>query len=151
MGLDVWLFGRTLRLLPYFIWANSEGSGKTVRMHRLTWAFTGCLCDKYHNLMSWLIFSLKQDIKVRVKTKIFSLLDFQFLYEISVSFEVFYKFISGFQNCLIFLIHYCKFAPTHFSIIISWGKHGMYALNKNIILKMSALLYSPVSMTGWLS
>ena len=36
--------------------ANSEGSGETVRMRRLAWAFAGRLCDKYHNLMSWLIF-----------------------------------------------------------------------------------------------
>ena len=35
--------------------ANSEGSGETVRMRRLTWTFTGCLHDKYRNLMSWLI------------------------------------------------------------------------------------------------
>ena len=35
--------------------ANSEGSGETVRMRRLAWAFAGRLCDKYHNLMSWLI------------------------------------------------------------------------------------------------
>ena len=35
--------------------ANSEeGSGETVRMRRLTGAFAGRLCDKYHNLMSWL-------------------------------------------------------------------------------------------------
>ena len=33
------IFGRTLHLLPYF---------------RLAWAFAGPLCDKYHNLMSWL-------------------------------------------------------------------------------------------------
>ena len=33
---------------------NSEGSGETVRMRRLTWAFAGRICDKYHNLMSWL-------------------------------------------------------------------------------------------------
>ena len=35
--------------------ANSEGSGETARMRRLAWAFAGRLCDKYHNLMSWLI------------------------------------------------------------------------------------------------
>ena len=29
------IFGRTLRLLPYFMCANSEGSGETVQMHRL--------------------------------------------------------------------------------------------------------------------
>ena len=55
VGLDVWLFGRTLLLLPFFIRANGEGSGETVRMHRLPWAFAGRLCDKYHNLMNWII------------------------------------------------------------------------------------------------
>ena len=54
VGLDV-SFGRTLRLLPYFMYANSEGSGETVRMLKLALAFAGRLCDKYHNLMSWLI------------------------------------------------------------------------------------------------
>ena len=49
-------FGRTLRLLPYFMYANSEGSGETARMRRLTWAFAGRLCDKYQNFMSWLLF-----------------------------------------------------------------------------------------------
>ena len=44
-------FGRTLRLLPYFMCANSEGFGETAN---LAWAFAGRLCDKYHNLMSWL-------------------------------------------------------------------------------------------------
>ena len=48
------IFGRTLYPLPYFMCANSEGSDETARMRRLAWAFAGCLCDKYHNLMSWL-------------------------------------------------------------------------------------------------
>ena len=48
-------FWSTLRLLPYFMCANSEGSGDTAQMRRLAWVFAGCLCDKYHNLMSWLI------------------------------------------------------------------------------------------------
>ena len=48
------IFGRTLRQLPYFMCANSEGSGKTARMRRLAWAFAGRLYDKYHNVMSWL-------------------------------------------------------------------------------------------------
>ena len=52
------IFGRTLRLPPYFMCANSEGSGETARMPRLAWAFTGRLCDKYHNLMSWCIYAL---------------------------------------------------------------------------------------------
>ena len=47
--------GRTLRLFPYFMCANSEGSGETARLRRLAWAFAGRLCDKYHNLMTWLI------------------------------------------------------------------------------------------------
>ena len=34
-GLYGWCFGRTLRLLPYFMCANSKGSGETVRLHRL--------------------------------------------------------------------------------------------------------------------
>ena len=53
-GLDVLTFGRTLRLPSYFMFANIEGSGETARMRRLTWAFAGHICDKYHNLMSWL-------------------------------------------------------------------------------------------------
>ena len=52
------IFGRTLCLLPYFMCANSEGSGETARMRRLAWAFAGRLCDKYHNLMSWLVLFL---------------------------------------------------------------------------------------------
>ena len=40
--------------------ANSEGSGETGWLRRLDWAFDGRLCDKYHNLMSWLILSRQQ-------------------------------------------------------------------------------------------
>ena len=49
-------FGQTLRLLPFFMCVNSEGSGETVWMRSLAWALTIRLCDKYHNLMSWLKF-----------------------------------------------------------------------------------------------
>ena len=42
--------------IPYFMCANSKGSGETAQMRRLAWAFAGRLCDKYHNLLSWLIF-----------------------------------------------------------------------------------------------
>ena len=52
------IFGWTLRLLPYFMSANSEGSGETARMRRLAWAFAGRPCDKYHSLMSWLKFTI---------------------------------------------------------------------------------------------
>ena len=48
------IFGWTILLLPYFMCLNGNGSGKTTQMHRLVWAFAGRLCDKYHNLMSWL-------------------------------------------------------------------------------------------------
>ena len=41
------IFDRTLPLLPYFMCANSKGSGETARMPM-------SLCDKYHNLMSCL-------------------------------------------------------------------------------------------------
>ena len=52
------IFGQTLCLLPYFMYANNEGSGETVWMRRLTRAFAGRLCDNYHNLMSWLNYFL---------------------------------------------------------------------------------------------
>ena len=42
------------------MWANSEGSGETAPMRRLAWAFAGRLCDKYHNLMSWLYYDLSE-------------------------------------------------------------------------------------------
>ena len=53
------MFGLTLRLLPYFMYATSEGSGETVWMRRLAWAFTGRICDKYHNLIGWVHSCLK--------------------------------------------------------------------------------------------
>ena len=46
------IFGRTHRLLPYFMCAISEGSGETARLRRLALAFAGRLCDKYHNIMA---------------------------------------------------------------------------------------------------
>ena len=44
------IFGQSLRLLPYFMCANSKGSGETAQMRRPAWAFAGHLCDKYHGL-----------------------------------------------------------------------------------------------------
>ena len=52
------ILGWTLCLCPYYMCANSKGSGETARMHRLAWAFAGRLSDNYHNLMSWLILFL---------------------------------------------------------------------------------------------
>ena len=49
------IFGQTHSLFPYFTCANSEGSGEIAWMCRLARAFAGRLCDKYHDLMSWLI------------------------------------------------------------------------------------------------
>ena len=46
VGLDVWFFCRTHHLLPYVVCEQR-------RLWR-DWAFTDYLCDKYHNLMSWL-------------------------------------------------------------------------------------------------
>ena len=59
---DVWpssgarclIFDLTHRLFLYFMCANSEGFGETAQIRRLTRAFTGRLCCKYHNLTSWL-------------------------------------------------------------------------------------------------
>ena len=52
MRLDIWfLFGRTLCLLPYFMCANSEGSGETALMRRLVWAFAvACVIS---TIISW--------------------------------------------------------------------------------------------------
>ena len=38
------------------MYTNSDGSGETARMRKLAWAFAGRLCDKYQNLVSWLIY-----------------------------------------------------------------------------------------------
>ena len=61
------IFGRTLRLLSYFMCANSEGSDETERIRRLASAFAGRLCDKYHNLMSWLKCCVKFLLRFRQK------------------------------------------------------------------------------------
>ena len=42
--------------LPYFVCASSEGSGESVAMHRLVWAFTAPWCDNYHNFMCWVLY-----------------------------------------------------------------------------------------------
>ena len=44
-GAGCLIFGRTLPLLPYFMCANSEGSDEDARMRRLSWTFTGRLCE----------------------------------------------------------------------------------------------------------
>ena len=55
VGLDIWF------LVGPFVYFHTS-CVRTVkalarlRTRRLAWAFAGCQCDKYHNLMSWLIF-----------------------------------------------------------------------------------------------
>ena len=61
------LHNRTLCLLPYFMCANSEGSGETAQIRRLACAFAGRLYDKYHYLMSWLISTSDKYAKSRKK------------------------------------------------------------------------------------
>ena len=40
VAIDAWfLVGPFVYFLPYFMCANSEGSGETARMRRLAWAF----------------------------------------------------------------------------------------------------------------
>ena len=60
-----WFFYRTLRLLPYSMCANSEGSCETAQM--LARAFAGRLCDKDNNLMSWLNLSSILEILLCIK------------------------------------------------------------------------------------
>ena len=62
------MFCQTLRLLPYFMCANSEGSGATAWMRSLAWAFAVRLCDKYHNLISWLKCSWLSSLEVHAHT-----------------------------------------------------------------------------------
>ena len=67
VGLDVWFLVDPLSTSILHVckqrrlWQDCADvqarSGKTLRMRRLTWAFVGHLCDKYHNLMSWLIYA----------------------------------------------------------------------------------------------
>ena len=54
MVLDIWFLVGPFVYFHILICANSEGSSESAWMRRLAWAFAGLLCDKYHNLMSWL-------------------------------------------------------------------------------------------------
>ena len=56
LGLDVWFFAGPF-VFFHTSCVNSEGSGETALMRRLTWAFAGHLCDKYYNFMSWLYYT----------------------------------------------------------------------------------------------
>ena len=54
VGLDVWFLAGPFVYFHTSMCTNREGSDETVQMRRLAWAFADCLCDTYHNLMSWL-------------------------------------------------------------------------------------------------
>ena len=47
-GIKQFYSGPNTRLLPVFMYANSECSDKTVHMHSLVRAFTGRPCKQYH-------------------------------------------------------------------------------------------------------
>ena len=51
VGLDVWFL---VGPFVYFHTSCVQTVKALARMRRLTWAFAGRLCDKYHNLISWL-------------------------------------------------------------------------------------------------
>ena len=44
-----------IHLHSFYVFTNGSCSDKTVRMRRVLWAFSVCVCDIYHNLMSWLV------------------------------------------------------------------------------------------------
>ena len=52
---------------PYYMSANSKGSGETALMRRLAWVCAGRLCDQYHFLMCWLIFDWINQKKLLIK------------------------------------------------------------------------------------
>ena len=60
VGLDVWFLVEPFVYFHISCVRNSEGSGETARMCNLAWAFASRLCDKYHNLMSWLTKAWRQ-------------------------------------------------------------------------------------------
>ena len=68
-------FGRTLRLLPYFMRANSESSDEIVQMRRLACAVVGRLYNKYHHLMSWLTLRYWRNQKLLMEYVILTLID----------------------------------------------------------------------------
>ena len=57
LGLDVWF------LVGPFVYFHTLWVRTAKALARLAWAFAGCLCDKYHNLMSWLIWCLGQNVE----------------------------------------------------------------------------------------
>ena len=59
------IFGRALRLLPYVMCTNRE----RLWQDKARLAFSGHLCDKYHNRMSWLIILSYRYVLARLKFK----------------------------------------------------------------------------------
>ena len=57
---------------PYFVYASSEGSGESVHMRRLGWAFAARWCGKYRNLVYWSISEPELEFELPL-TKMFKL------------------------------------------------------------------------------
>ena len=53
-------------LHPYFVYASSGGSGESVHMHRLAWAFAARWNDKYRILVHWPKLCITVSHKVKV-------------------------------------------------------------------------------------
>ena len=48
-------FDQSLQLYPYFVCGYRQGFDKTVWIRRLVRVFADGICDKYQNLMNWLM------------------------------------------------------------------------------------------------
>ena len=78
------IFGRTFHLLPYFMCANSKKLSRDCADAQACLTFTGPICDKYHNPMSWLKYCLYQSILMHTLSWCFSV-TVRFLHERSWS------------------------------------------------------------------
>ena len=57
--------------------ANSEGSGETAHPRSRTRAFADQLCDKYHNLISWFIYSNEYPQHMQVRQRFIFIAHFE--------------------------------------------------------------------------
>ena len=61
--LDVWLL---VWPFVYFHTSCARTAKALAKLRRLAWAFTGRLCDKYHNPVSWLIYWFPWNIEYEI-------------------------------------------------------------------------------------
>ena len=114
VGLDVWcLVGPLVYFHTSCLRTEKPCSGETARMRRLAWAFAGRLCDKYHNLMRWLILIC-----------VFSIL-------VLVFYENHLKFLSILTGCSQFLPIYYK---SHWAPVNQTTNHRSCGLGKQFVL-----------------